>query len=66
MAVVPAYRGYGVGTEMLAHLIASADGRFPALSLSCDPGNPARRLYQQAGFHGDRTMILTFIPAKSA
>ncbi|GEM_PF-131267 len=50
MAVLPAYRGKGIGTALLTKLIEAAQTRYPALSLSVDPQNPALRLYQRAGF----------------
>ncbi|MFW5643110.1 MAG: GNAT family N-acetyltransferase [Alkalispirochaeta sp.] len=51
IAVEPIFRGNGVGTELLTHLIANARrAGFPAISLSVDPGNPAVRLYRRLGF----------------
>ncbi|HEX8094150.1 GNAT family N-acetyltransferase [Jatrophihabitans sp.] len=51
MAVVTAFRGQGVGTRLLAALIREARGRgHDALSLSVEDGNPARILYERAGF----------------
>ncbi len=50
LAVLPAYRGRGAGTELLACLVRSAQERFPALSLSVSAGNPAIHLYERAGF----------------
>ena len=51
IAVVPSKRGHGVGDELLQALIAKAraDG-FERLSLSVEPGNPARKLYERHGF----------------
>lgn len=49
IAVLPEYRGQGVGTRLLRELLASEAGQFP-LSLSVSPDNPARRLYEQFGF----------------
>ena len=40
----PALRG--IGSRLLKQLIGHGD----ALSLSCDPENPARRLYLRVGF----------------
>src|SRR5689334_22570076 len=44
IAVVPGLRGHGIGRSLLRALIESAaKGRFPGLSLSVDPANPARK-----------------------
>jgi ribosomal protein S18 acetylase RimI-like enzyme len=57
-------RGRGVGTVLLATLIAQAGARgHHALSLSVEDGNRARRLYQRAGFdvvgrNGDSEVML--------
>jgi ribosomal protein S18 acetylase RimI-like enzyme len=50
MAVVAEYRGKGIGTSLLNHLIASVNGVFESISLSVAVGNPALRLYQRFGF----------------
>ena len=50
IALLPAYRGRGIGTDLLIALIAQVDGHFQALSLSVDPENPVMRLYQRLGF----------------
>jgi ribosomal protein S18 acetylase RimI-like enzyme len=50
MAVLPEYRGRGIGTQLLAHLIRSAEGVYENISLSVAVGNPARRLYRRFGF----------------
>lgn len=50
IAIVPAYRGQGIGTLLLTELIAQATGQYAALSLSVDPQNPAMRLYERLGF----------------
>jgi ribosomal protein S18 acetylase RimI-like enzyme len=50
MAVLPAYRGQGVGTRLLARLLGAADERYEAVSLSVATDNPAVRLYQRFGF----------------
>jgi len=51
IAVVPSWRGRGVGRRLLEALIAAsrADGH-GALSLSVEEGNDARRLYESVGF----------------
>jgi ribosomal protein S18 acetylase RimI-like enzyme len=51
IAVVPASRGRGIGTALLAALVElGRDEGFHALSLSVSPENPAVRLYERAGF----------------
>ena len=50
LALLPAYRGQGIGTALLTALIEQARGHYPALSLSVDPQNPAMRLYERLGF----------------
>ncbi|MFZ4664734.1 MAG: GNAT family N-acetyltransferase [Caldilineaceae bacterium] len=50
MALLPAYRGQGIGTALLTALIAQATDRYAALSLSVDPQNAAMRLYERLGF----------------
>lgn len=52
IAVLPAYRGQGVGVKLMQELIQQAqkDG-FPSLSLSVDPSNQAAvRMYEKLGF----------------
>ena len=58
VAVLPAHRGKGIGSLLLERLL---DG-VPATSLSCDPANPAWRLYLRLGFKSlpdGRTMLRT-------
>jgi GNAT superfamily N-acetyltransferase len=51
IAVVPSKRGHGVGDELLKALLAKAQaGGYARLSLSVEPGNPARKLYERHGF----------------
>ena len=51
IAVVPSKRGHGIGDELLQELIAKAKaGGYGRLSLSVEPGNPARKLYERHGF----------------
>ena len=49
IAVLPQYRGQGVGTQLLTHLLASEGGR-SSISLSVSANNPAVRLYERFGF----------------
>jgi ribosomal protein S18 acetylase RimI-like enzyme len=51
IAVSPEHRKRGIGRSLLRALIEVArEARFPALSLSVSPVNPARTLYESAGF----------------
>ncbi len=50
IAVVPGRRASGVGAVMLDGLLVAARGRFPGVCLSVRADNPARRLYERAGF----------------
>ena len=51
IAVVPSKRGHGIGGRLLTSLIERArESGYDALSLSVEPGNPARKLYERHGF----------------
>lgn len=50
LSVLPQYRGKGLGTRLLAQVLAAARGLYPAVSLNVRADNPAVRLYQRAGF----------------
>ncbi|MBP7692260.1 MAG: GNAT family N-acetyltransferase [Anaerolineales bacterium] len=50
IAVLPDYRGRGIGSRLLARLLDQAQGRWPAVSLSVARDNPAGRLYARLGF----------------
>ncbi|NEQ22516.1 MAG: GNAT family N-acetyltransferase [Microcoleus sp. SIO2G3] len=50
IAVVPEHRGKGVGTQLLAHLLALAKDSYPSVSLSTRATNPALHLYKRMGF----------------
>jgi ribosomal protein S18 acetylase RimI-like enzyme len=49
IAVLPEYRGQGIGTELLNCLVASSC-EHSSISLSVSEGNPAFRLYERVGF----------------
>lgn len=52
IAVLPEYRGQGVGSRLLTTLMQRAkDASLPALSLAVSMRNPAMSLYEQMGFH---------------
>lgn len=50
VALLPGHRGRGLGTALLKRALAAAVGRYPAVSLSVSPDNPAVRLYERLGF----------------
>lgn len=50
IAVMPAYREQGVGTQLLTQLLSQAVEHYSAVSLSVAASNPAVRLYQRFGF----------------
>jgi ribosomal protein S18 acetylase RimI-like enzyme len=49
-AVLPTYRGRGIGTRLLVHLLDAAKDLYPAVSLSVRTDNPALNLYRRLGF----------------
>lgn len=66
MAVLPEYRGQGVGTSLLSRLIEWAEDHYENISLSVASENPARRLYERHGFiaigkHGDSVTMMARI-----
>ena len=48
IALLPNYRGQGIGSALLKSLLAS--GKWAAISLSVSPENPAFGLYTRCGF----------------
>jgi ribosomal protein S18 acetylase RimI-like enzyme len=68
VAVVPEYRGQGIGTRLLERLLQEASHHHAAVSLSVTADNPALRLYQRLGFDivattgTSLTMVKTLIP----
>lgn len=50
IGVAPDYRGQGIGTCLLAQLLADAKKYFSAVSLSVRGDNPAVHLYLRVGF----------------
>jgi GNAT superfamily N-acetyltransferase len=49
MALLPDYRGKGIGTQLFERLFSSPC-MHPKVSLSVSAKNPARRLYERVGF----------------
>ena len=51
VALLPPYRGRGIGTQLLRAMLDELRGRgFAAVSLSVQRANPAVRLYRRLGF----------------
>ncbi len=50
VAVVPEFRGQGIGAKLLTALFTQAQIRYAAVSLSVSAANPAARLYRRLGF----------------
>jgi ribosomal protein S18 acetylase RimI-like enzyme len=50
IALAPAFRGRGIGTELLRALMAEADASGRKLSIHVEMNNPARSLYDRLGF----------------
>lgn len=66
VAVLPGWRGRGIGTALVRELVARcASVGAPALSLSVQRANPARRLYERLGFRelrGDGAEVVMVLP----
>jgi ribosomal protein S18 acetylase RimI-like enzyme len=50
LELLPAYRGRGIGTDLIKTLLAEAQQNGIALTLQVLKVNPARRLYERLGF----------------
>jgi ribosomal protein S18 acetylase RimI-like enzyme len=50
IALLPQYRGQGIGTALLKHLLEAAKNLYSSISLSVSANNPAIRLYERLGF----------------
>lgn len=50
IALLPEYRGRGIGTQLLTGVIAEADCAARSVSIHVEVFNPARRLYDRLGF----------------
>lgn len=50
IAVLPAYVGQGIGTQLMKHLLEAVSKVYPAVVLSVRKNNPARHLYERMGF----------------
>jgi ribosomal protein S18 acetylase RimI-like enzyme len=50
IAVLPSYRGKGIGSMLLREIIKAVKNKYKALSLSVATANPAVALYKRFGF----------------
>ncbi len=50
IAVLPEYRGKGIGSQLLTRLLEQAKSHFSGICLSVHIDNPARHLYLRYGF----------------
>ena len=50
IALLPAFRGHGIGERVLRDLCTEADRDGKVLSMHMESNNPARRLYERLGF----------------
>ncbi len=50
IAIVPEHRGRGIGSRLLADILAEADAAGKPVSIHVELQNPARRLYDHLGF----------------
>jgi ribosomal protein S18 acetylase RimI-like enzyme len=50
IALLPAYRGQGIGSRLLGDVLAAADRDRLQVTVHVEPWNPAKRLYERLGF----------------
>jgi ribosomal protein S18 acetylase RimI-like enzyme len=50
LAILPEYRGMGIGTRLLGEILAEGDAAGKKASIHVESFNPARRLYERLGF----------------
>ena len=53
IALLPEYRGRGIGSALMAAVIARAEQEGRSVTLHVEPWNPARRLYERLGFESE-------------
>jgi ribosomal protein S18 acetylase RimI-like enzyme len=62
IAILPPYRGQGIGTRLLLHLLNTVKDLYPTISLSVRTDNPVLQLYRRLGFQdvaGSKTINRT-------
>jgi ribosomal protein S18 acetylase RimI-like enzyme len=50
IALLPEWRGRGIGSALLAELIDEAEREYGVIELHVESNNPAKRLYERLGF----------------
>lgn len=50
LALLPGHRGKGIGTRLLAEVLAGAGAAAKPVQMHVERSNPARRLYERLGF----------------
>jgi ribosomal protein S18 acetylase RimI-like enzyme len=63
IAILPEYRGMGIGESLMLRLFESVKDRHVSICLSVSADNPARRLYERLGFIevGDESQSLKMV-----
>jgi ribosomal protein S18 acetylase RimI-like enzyme len=69
VALLPEYRGKGIGSALLNQLFELTKERYASVSLSVSQENPSRRLYERMGFQivkqeGDSLTMLKYLNKK--
>jgi ribosomal protein S18 acetylase RimI-like enzyme len=67
IALTPALRGRGIGSELLSGLMQEAQESGRRLSIHVEMNNPARRLYERLGFEpaGEHGVYLLYVKTAS-
>ena len=70
IALLPPFRGAGIGTRLLGELLANAEARGLPVALHVAASNPAQRLYRRLGFAvaeaGEVHLSMRWVPPAAA